>query len=487
MALSPAHLPLLRWKNDPVAFVREQFGAEPDPFQLKVLRAFPTNQRIAMKACKGPGKTCVLAWLAWWFLAFTATNNPEDHPKIIATSISEDNLSDGLWSEMAKWQKKSPLLMREFEWNRTTIKHRRHPETWFMAARAWSRSADKSQQADALAGKHAKNILFILDEVGAIPDGVMAAAEAALANGPGNKLVIAGNPTMLSGPLYRACTRERHLWFLVTVTGDPDSPDRSPRIDPKWAMDQIAKYGRDNPWVIVNVFGEFPPGSLNALLGPEECERAMARFYKPDQYSHAPKILGVDVARQGDDRTIIFPRQGMVAFKPVVMRQLDTVAVANRVAGAIDKWKPDAVFIDGTGGYGAGVIDLLRNRHYDVIEVHFSGKALDPRYKNIRAEISWKLAEWIKRGAGAIPDDPELLEELTALQYVTKEHGLFQLKDKELIKAELGRSPDMVDALALTFTYPVQAKPAWEQMGVPEPPSHGGSDYNPLDPNRNLR
>ena len=102
-AMSETQL-LRAWKRDPPRFVRDVFGVTPDPWQDEVLAAFPRNQRLAMKACKGPGKTAVLAWLAWNFLP---TN---EDAKIAATSVSADNLADNLWTEMAKWQAKSPLL-----------------------------------------------------------------------------------------------------------------------------------------------------------------------------------------------------------------------------------------------------------------------------------------------------------------------------------------------------------------------------------------
>src|SRR6185295_1686252 len=101
---------LRRWREQPPAFVREVFGATPDPWQDDVLAAFPSHQRLAMKACKGPGKTTVEAWLAWNFLL------TRPHPKVAATSITADNLFDNLWTEMSKWQQASELLKRTFEW-----------------------------------------------------------------------------------------------------------------------------------------------------------------------------------------------------------------------------------------------------------------------------------------------------------------------------------------------------------------------------------
>jgi putative ABC transport system substrate-binding protein len=58
---------------------------------------------------------------------------------------------------------------------------------------------------------------------------------------------------------------------LVEITADPDDPRRSARVSAEWAREQIEKYGRDNPWVLVNVFGSFPPHSLDTLIGPDEC------------------------------------------------------------------------------------------------------------------------------------------------------------------------------------------------------------------------
>jgi len=204
---------------------------------------------MAMKACKGPGKTAILAWVSWLFLA------TRPHPKIAATSVSGDNLSDNLWSEMAKWQGKSKFLKEMFVWTKTRIFAKHHPETWFMSARSWSKAADPSKQADTLAGLHADYIMFILDEVGGIPDAIVATAEAALATGIECKLVMAGNPTQTSGPLYRACTKEKHLWWNISITSDPEDPKRTPRVSIEWAKQQIEKYGRDNPWVLVNAFG----------------------------------------------------------------------------------------------------------------------------------------------------------------------------------------------------------------------------------------
>src|SRR5947208_314137 len=225
-----SEIDLLRaWKLDPRRFVREVFGVVPDGWQDEVLAAFPRNQRLAMKACKGPGKTAVLAWLAWNFLA------TRPGAKMAATSITGENLADNLWAEMAKWQARDRFLRSGFEWTKSRIFAREAPETWFMSARSFARTADRSMQGDTLAGLHADCVMFILDEAGGIPDAVMASAEAALSSCKEGHIVQAGNPTHLEGPLWRACTSERRLWYVAEITGDPDDPRRSTRVRPEWA------------------------------------------------------------------------------------------------------------------------------------------------------------------------------------------------------------------------------------------------------------
>lgn len=443
------------WRQDPSVFVREVLGVTPDPWQDEVLRAFPNNQRIAMKASKGPGKSSVLAWLALNFLV------TRPMPKIAATSISGDNLRDGLWAEMAKWIARSEFLKSVLVWQKERIFHKDYPETWWMAARQWSKSADSNTLGNTLAGLHADYIMFLLDESGGIPDAIMAAAEAALASCKEGHLVQAGNPTHLEGPLYRACTSEKSLWRVFEITSDPDDPNRSPRVDPKWARDQISKYGRDNPWVLVNVFGRFPPASFNALIGPEEVLQARSRKYREGEFSNHPKVLGVDVARFGDDSSIIFPRQGLQAFIPIEIRNADGPMGAERVARKWNEWEADGVFIDNTGGFGASWIDNLHLLGKAPIGIHFSQETLSGRYFNKRAEMAFELVSWIRRG-GSLPDlsdgstagyDP-LVAALSKTTYTFKGEKLL-IEPKEDVKAKLGHSPDHMDALMLTFALPI--------------------------------
>jgi len=442
-----------RWREHPDLMVRELFGVEPEPWQDDALKIFPSKQRICMKASKGVGKTALEAWLIWNFLL------TRPHPKIAAAAISSSNLHDNLWTELALWQNKSPLLQHAFTWTKTRIFANDHPETWWCSARSWAQNADKTQQANTLAGLHADYIMFVLDESGGMAESIMASADAALSTCKEGHIIQAGNPTHLEGPLYRACTIERRLWYVVEINGDPDNPKRASRVSVQWARDQIEKYGRDNPFVMVNVFGQFPPASMNALIGPDEVSAAMKRYYREHEIGSAPRILGVDVALYGDDSSVIAPRQGLQMMPLMKYRNVNSTQGAGIVARKWNDWKADGVFIDATGGFGAGWLDQLRQLGKTPVGVHFSTMAHQKeRYVNKRAEIYFDLVEWIKRG-GALPQSNELLAALTKTTY-SFQGDRFILEPKEDIKAKLGYSPDEADAAALTFSEPVTAAQA---------------------------
>jgi hypothetical protein len=301
--------------------------------------------------------------------------------------------------------------------------------------------------------------MFVLDESGSMPEAIMASAEAALSSCKEGHIVQAGNPTVLSGPLYTACTSQRRLWYVVDINGDPDNPKRATRVSVQWAREQIEKYGRNNPYVLVNVFGQFPPSSINVLIGPDEVSEAMKRFYRPFQIGTAAKIIAADVARFGDDSSVLAKREGIQMYPFDKKRNIDSTQGAGWVARVWDDWGANACFVDATGGYGAGWIDQLNNMGRDPIGVQFAGEAHEKsRYFNKRAEMAFEFVEWIKRGGG-LPECPELLAALTQTTY-TFYRDRFLLEPKEDIKIKLGYSPDEFDAAIMTFAEVVTVKPA---------------------------
>ena len=473
---------LTRWRAAPQIMVRELFGITPDAWQDDVLEEFPKHPRQAMQACKGPGKTAVLAWLGWNFLL------TRPHPRIAALSVTAKNLRDNLWSEIASWQRQSSFLMERFEWTSERIFAKEHPATWWMSARACAQGADKSEQEHSLAGLHAPYVMVLLDESGAMPSGIIATAEAIFSSSTEAHIVQAGNPTHLEGPLFDA-SRNPERWKLYQITGDPEAPKRSPRVSIEWAREMIREYGPEHPYVLVNIFGRFPPSSLNTLIGPDEVEQAMKRHYREEQYAHEPKILGVDVARFGDDISVIFPRQGLVASKPTTLRNVDSIRGAGEVARIGRDWKrnlvdsgADGIMVDGTGGYGGGWCDQLRVLNYDPFEVQFAAEPHDRRYMNKRTEMMFDLVAWIRKG-GSLPLVPDLVDELTKPQYWFLKDRMI-LEEKKLIKARIGRSPNYADALGLTFAEPVYKMPASPYPAADR--AESAMAYNPVERDERL-
>lgn len=450
--MNAAHAKILEWRAEPQRFVREVFKIEPDLWQDDVLGLCgkPGRKRIAMKACAGPGKSALLAWVGWHRLLCYAA--PGEHPKGAAVSITGDNLRDNLWSELAKWQQRAPILETAFEWTKERIFAKDHPSTWFLAARNWPKGADPETIGRTLSGLHSMFPFYLIDESGDMPPQMAKSAEQGLTSCEDGLIATAGNPTSHEGLLYNVCSVSRGKWEVYSITADPDDPKRSPRIDIEWAREQIELYGRENPWVMALILGEFPPSSINSLLGVEEVEAAMRRHYREEDYSWAQKRLGVDVARFGDDRTVIFRRQGLASWIPDVLRQQRTTDIAARVQQIKLDWNSEVELVDDTGHWGHGVIDNLLAAGYSPLGIMFHGPAINPRYRNKRAEMWFEMAEWVKRG-GALPKLPELIGELTAPTY-TFVNGKVQMEDKDLVKKRIGRSPDLADALALTFAIP---------------------------------
>ncbi len=185
---------------------------------------------------------------------------------------------------------------------------------------------------------------------------------------------------------------------------------------------------------------------------------ACARLYAPAELAYAPKIIGVDPARFGADRSVIIKRRGLQVFPPEVFQKIDQMALAARVAGAIEQFHPDAVFVD--AGCGGGVIDRLRQLGFSVTEIPFGAAAAKAgQYVNKRAEMWGDLKAWLEAG-GALPPSAELKADLSALRYDFDAAGKLRLESKEILKARTGRSPDLADALALTFAMPVQKQAA---------------------------
>jgi phage terminase large subunit len=480
-----------RWAEDPVAFVLEVFGpgyeeekGKPlviDRWQLKMLRALVKHEphgncdgrphkRVAAKACKGPGKTAAKAWVGWWrMLCFRFHQG-------YCISITGDNLKSNLWKELAYWQRFSPLLTLLFEHKAeeivargTDAQGRPLGKTWWLQARSFPQDANKEKQAETLAGLHADNVSILMDEVGSFPMGVFDAAKAIFnVVGVDALLMVSGNATTVDGPLYYIFTEEAELWFLVEITGDPDDPDRSPRIDIEEARREIAKHGRNDPVVMVNILGKFPPRGDNKLLGSDDVSAAIKRDCAERIWRQEALVWGVDVAGEGldPDATVLYKRQGPVAFRPLRWRNLAIDVVADKVAFEYYEAKreskaPKKIFID-KGGVGRGTHDRLRTLlgRDIVVGVDFGENALEEsQYADRRTEMWCRMARWVRDG-GCLPDEvPELRRDLTApsitVESSTSKGTRRILESKKQMKKRGLPSPDDGDSLGLTFAMDV--------------------------------
>ena len=202
---------------------------------------------------------------------------------------------------------------------------------------------------------------------------------------------------------------------------------------------------------------DYQQGTPNTLLAGYEIDEAFNRKIPDYERASHPIVLGVDVARYGDDRTVIFRRQGPVAFDPIIMRKCSTIEIANAIADEYHKHNVDAIFIDYSGGLGGGVQDQLQARGIDPIMVHFNGKPQSDRFRNTRAEMWFRMCQWI-RGLGVLPRLPGMKTEITSTTYKDGDDHKMQLDSKADLKKRGMESPDLSDALALTFYCTVSPK-----------------------------
>jgi hypothetical protein len=201
---------------------------------------------------------------------------------------------------------------------------------------------------------------------------------------------------------------------------------------------------------------DFSASSDNVLISIDLVSQACQRTLMEADVIGAPKILGVDVARYGSDRSCIIRRQGLMAFEPMVLHGLDNMTFASKVAAEIKAFDADAVFVD--AGRGEGVIDRLRQLHFPVMEVNFGGKATNEAlYANKRTEMWDLMAKWLQAG-GAIPNHPELKTDLCTPTYGFNAANKMVLESKDDIRKRGLRSTDVSDALCLTWAAPVQPK-----------------------------
>lgn len=425
----------------------------PDTWQTNVLRslgedlraganvkdALGTAIKIAVASGHGIGKTALVAWIILWFLSCF------EFGQTVVTANTKTQLLTKTWRELAKWHRLSSVF-EWFEWTATQFKNRRFPDSWFASAVPWSEHA-----SEAFAGTHETFVLIIFDEASLIADKIWEVTEGAMTT-PNAVWVAFGNPTRNTGSFAECFGRQKHRWRTWQI----DS--RTARMANKRQIAQwVDDYGEDSDFVRVRVRGLFPRAGSMQFISLEDVTRAMQRTAAG--YEEAAKVMGLDVARHGDDQSCLTKRQGLKCWPQQRWRITDLMQLASKVVEEIREFEPDALFIDVTG-IGWGVYDRLRQLGYGEILIPVqTGEAavFDKLYYNKRAELWGRGRTWIQEG-GCLPDDRELESDLIGPEYGYDARERVQLEKKEDTKKRGLASPDGADSLMLTFSIVVEPK-----------------------------
>lgn len=430
------------WQRDELQAIAQHIKDN----KSKIARGLaPTVYQSATASGRGPGKSALVAWLNQWFLSTVLGGTS------ITSANTEAQLKTRTWAEVGKWHtlainshwfEKSTLSLRPAEWFESALKRQLKIDTgyYYSQAQLWS-----EENPDAFAGAHNQaGILLIFDEASGIPAPIWTVSEGFFTEPILHRYWFAfSNPRRNTGQFFECFHRHRDYWRRRNLDSRKVEGTDTDRLN-----SIVKKYGEDSDEARIEVKGEFPRQGDRQFISREIISQASERVTEQDP--HAAMMMGVDVARFGDDSSVIYFRQGRDGrtIAPIKAKGLDNMALANLCAEWIDKLNPDAVCID--SGNGTGVIDRLRERGYKVHEVWFGSKSESDEWANKRTELWARMRDWL--GGGSIPNIQELVDDLTGPEYKFQGAGdKIMLESKEEMKKRGFASPDIGDALACTF------------------------------------
>lgn len=436
--------------DDPTGFVfyaydwgrGELVGEDgPDVWQVslmddvgKKLKADPqANIREATASGHGVGKTAETSWLIHWAMS------TRPHLAGVVTANTMAQLSTKTWRELALWHKRL-INAHWFKWTATRFSHRQHMETWFVAA-----TPNSEHNTEAFAGLHSKYKLIIYDEASAIPDKLWEVTEGAMTD-PCSMWFVFGNPTRNTGRFKQCFESDAARWGRRNIDSRNCKKTNKAELQ-EW----ITAYGEDSDFVRIRILGQFPRAGAMQFIPSDIADGAMLREVPYEAYCLVPIVIGVDVARYGDDKTTIAIRQGRKLHEIRKFRELNTMEVAREVMQAMkDHSGAAAVFVDGIG-VGAGVVDRLQMLGVPVIEVNGGENAFDDvTYYNKTAEMWDRMRTWL-RGGDLPSKDNETRNALIGREYYFDDKERVRLERKSDMKKRGLDSPDEADALAHTF------------------------------------
>lgn len=442
MAVFRQRIPIYR--KDITLFARELLHFEPDEWQRDVFADIVKHPRVSVKSGQGVGKTGCESIVAMWFLSCFP------YAKVIATAPTARQLNDVLWAEIDKWRSKSPVLSEILKWTKTYIYVVGYEKRWFATARTATRPEN-------MQGFHEDNMLFIVDEASGVPEAIMEAILGTL-SGVNNKLLMCGNPTKTSGTFYDSFTSDRANYRCHTVNSE-----LSPRTNKDNIAALIRKYGRESNVVRVRIIGEFPLQEDDVLIPLSLIEQAVITELEPGVSRIS---MGVDVARFGDDETVIASNVGGAISIPIVrhgQNLMRTVGdIVTQYHSLVEKYPeyagPITAVIDDTG-LGGGVTDRLNEVkveqklwRLDVVPVNFSAKPpkSEEHCQDIATYMWLSIRSLMENRLISMENDNELVAQLSVRKYNIVSNGAIQLESKKEMKKRGIKSPDRADAVALS-------------------------------------
>ncbi len=454
------------YRDDPAGFVENVLGAAGKPYstQRDMLNTVASSRRVSVVGANGCGKGWALARLILWWVETRA------QAKVVVLSSTQRQVREVLWQELAAVRDAvGDALSGKLTQGRYFIS----PERFAIGF--------ATNNPDNIHGFHSPELLLIVDEAHAVRESHF---DAALRLNP-VKTLLAGNAFSTSGTFYESHHGKRHQYQHMRISAyetpnlTGEEPARPGLINAEDIADRALHWGEDHPKFIAAVYAEFPDVLEDSLVGRAAVEDAM-RDDAPsgegapteEDDAREPLYVGVDVARFGDDKSVLCARRGQSVVAIKSFGRVDTMRVAGETALMARELGAEAIFVD-EDGVGAGVADRLRELDAPVHGVQFGRKAMHPtRFRNLRSEIFWEVRRLINDRLIALPDDEELAAQLLALRYDVSSSGQVQMESKRELRKKKLSSPDRADALALAFMTPpsLQIWTGYESFLLPRPP-----------------
>jgi hypothetical protein len=481
--ISPPN-PWLKYEHDPVGFVQQGLQEFLWSKQQEIFRAVDQYDRVVVKSCHSSGKSFGAARLAAWWIA----SHEPGQAFVVTSAPTFAQVRAILWREIGRIHRKAnlPGYTNQTEWwlNDEIVAFGRKPD---------------DENITAFQGIHARYILVILDEGCGIPATLYNAAETLVSNG--GKIVAIGNPDDPLTEFFRIC-EPGSGWHVITVSAF-DTPNftgeavpqvlKDLLINPSWVEQRRQRWGEMSPLYIAKILGDFPEVSVDSLVPISLVKAAMNRVLTPK--IDDPNDLGVDVARKGNNESVIYHRHGPVAKLMGVLHKNDLMELTGWVVQAIRETGCTRCKIDDPG-MGGGVTDRLKElrnlgeipRWCNIVPVNVGlgpteKDPLKKRFFNLKAELSWELRELFETGNIQLLFSPQQQEDgtaddtvaqITAMKYRVQSNGLLRVASKEEMEKELmeintdleSTSPDRWDALVLAFAEdaPVDKLSSWRKL-----------------------